>query len=74
MPTIKGPITFEAGKEPPQGLKDVIKDNGVYLPFDPVTSRFQYSNTSIDAYFKSSCKCRKNKYQFNRSAKVWDKQ
>lgn len=51
MPTIQGPITFEKGKEIPQGVKDFIKDNGCKMPFD-FDQDFTYTNTAIDNWFR----------------------
>jgi hypothetical protein len=40
MPTIKGPIKFEKGKDPPLKIKNWIKENRIKTPFDPATSIF----------------------------------
>ena len=48
MPTIKGPITFKAGAEPPKALQEVIAKQGINVPFDP--QGMDYSNAKLDPW------------------------
>jgi len=71
MDKIEGPITFEAGKELPQKMKNWIKKNGMKVPFK--MADFKYSNTKIDKWFRAKENGKKYKMDRTKDKMIEDK-
>lgn len=70
MQTIKGPITFKKGQNPPKKMQDWIDKNGIKLPFDP--DGMTYSNRKLDDWFV--VRWDNKKYKYNKKDNKMEKE